>query len=81
VACPGVTWLTIPFAHTSRLTIRQFAYNPEWFEQEDGEDEGEGWDISQYRNAEVEEENVSAVTAEVDDLQLDSVRAEISDNP
>jgi len=58
-----------------------FAYNPEWFEQEDGDDEGEGWDISQYRNVDTEEESVSAVAEDVADLRLDSVRDGIGDNP
>jgi len=32
-----------------------FSYNPEWFEQEDG-DEEEDWDISQYRHHATQDE-------------------------
>lgn len=42
------------FSNIMRVLIAtQFSYNPEWFDQEDGEEEEE-WDISKYRR-EIEE--------------------------
>lgn len=49
-------------------SIVQFTYNPEWFQDED--DEEEEWDLAQYRQQQ-EDEDLAAEEQRVHDLTLD----------